>query len=66
MSVVHGRDDTYRDLRSNSIGLWKIDLERPRDREDIVASQQYCDYREQLVGFLEERADHRQEKQVAA
>ena len=36
-----------------------IDLERPRDRKEIMASKQYYDYREHLVGFLEDRANAR-------
>ncbi|MEM7386933.1 MAG: ABC transporter ATP-binding protein [Verrucomicrobiota bacterium] len=43
-----------------------IDFERPRDRKDIMATEQYYDYREHLVGFLEDRADIQPEEGAAA
>ncbi len=33
----------------------KISFERPRDRRDMMADPRYLDYREQLLGFLEDR-----------
>lgn len=33
----------------------EIDFERPRDRADIMTDPRYLEYREQLIGFLEER-----------
>ncbi len=38
--------------------ILEIELERPRDRALIMASEQYGLYREQLMGFLEERSGH--------
>lgn len=34
--------------------ILEIDLERPRDRKEIMATRQYFEYREHLVRFLEE------------
>jgi nitrate/nitrite transport system ATP-binding protein len=36
--------------------ILKIELERPRDRREIMASQKYQDYRSYLIDFLENRA----------
>lgn len=33
----------------------KIDFKRPRDRREMMADPRYLDYREELMGFLEDR-----------
>lgn len=45
--------------------ILEVKLERPRDRKEIMATREYYDYREQLVGFLEERADREKEEDAA-
>ncbi|MEM7147938.1 MAG: ABC transporter ATP-binding protein, partial [Verrucomicrobiota bacterium] len=39
----------------------EITLERPRNRQDIMATSEYYEYREHLMSFLEERAEVRGE-----
>ncbi len=39
--------------------ILSIDFERPRDRADIMDTSLYYEYREHLIGFLEERADQK-------
>lgn len=46
--------------------ILEIDFERPRDRAEIMASKQYYEYREHLVGFLEDRADAQLEEEEKA
>ncbi|MCL4104616.1 UNVERIFIED_CONTAM: hypothetical protein GTU68_004570 [Idotea baltica] len=43
--------------------ILEITFPRPRDRREIMSTEQYYDYREFLIGFLEDRAD---KKKVAA
>ena len=46
--------------------ILEINLERPRDRKDIMATKQYYEYREHLVSFLEERAHIKTKPKAAA
>ena len=39
--------------------ILEIKFDRPRDRQDIMEDPLYYEYREHLVGFLEDRADKR-------
>ena len=45
--------------------ILEVKLDRPRDRKEIMATPEYIGYRQQLVGFLEERADHGKAEDVA-
>jgi len=45
--------------------ILEVKFERPRDRAEIMASEEYYEYRQQLVGFLEDRADQDAVDQVA-
>ncbi len=46
--------------------ILEIDFPRPRDRKEIMATEQYYDYREFLINFLEERADKGKAERTAA
>ena len=46
--------------------ILEVKLDPPRDRRELMASPEYRLYREQLVGFLEERADQKGEEEHAA
>ncbi|HUF64273.1 MAG TPA: nitrate ABC transporter ATP-binding protein [Verrucomicrobiales bacterium] len=45
--------------------ILEIDFGRPRNRLEIMDTSRYCDYREQMITFLEERA-HRRDLDTAA
>ncbi|MEC7222809.1 MAG: ABC transporter ATP-binding protein [Verrucomicrobiota bacterium] len=46
--------------------ILEINLPRPRDRQEIMSQEQYYDYREFLLNFLQERADEGKEERSAA
>lgn len=46
--------------------ILEINLPRPRDRQEIMSQEQYYDYREFLLNFLQERADEGREQRSAA
>ena len=46
--------------------ILEINLPRPRDRQEIMSQEQYYDYREFLLNFLQERADEGREERSAA
>ena len=46
--------------------ILEIGLPRPRDRQEIMSQEQYYDYREFLLNFLQERADEGREERSAA
>ena len=46
--------------------ILEINLPRPRDRQEIMSQEQYYDYREFLLNFLQERADKGREERSAA
>ena len=46
--------------------ILEINLPRPRDRQEIMSQEQYYDYREFLLNFLQERADEGREETSAA
>ena len=46
--------------------ILEIKLPRPRDRQEIMSQEQYYDYREFLLNFLQERADEGKEERSAA
>jgi len=46
--------------------ILEINLPRPRERQEIMSQEQYYDYREFLLNFLQERADEGREERSAA
>ena len=46
--------------------ILEINLPRPRDRQEIMSQEQYYDYQEFLLNFLQERADEGREERSAA
>jgi ABC-type nitrate/sulfonate/bicarbonate transport system ATPase subunit len=46
--------------------ILEINLPRPRNRQEIMSQEQYYDYREFLLNFLQERADEGKEERSAA
>ena len=45
--------------------ILEIKFERPRDRQEVMATDQYYAYRDFLINFLEERADQEPLKEAA-
>ena len=46
--------------------ILEVDFPRPRDRQEIMAREDYYDYRDFLINFLEERADGKEQSDSAA